>query len=82
MNEYIVDLTNTITKTTKELTDNEAFLTLSGLPVFERITRCKDCTRWSNEPQHPYEESQWCECYGTHMEPYDFCSRAWRKNGR
>jgi len=80
MNEYIIDLTSVATTTMKELTDIEAFSILSGFPVLECVTRCKDCTRWSNEPQHSYEENQWCERYGTHMEPYDFCSKAQRKD--
>ena len=80
MSEYIVDLAGTATKTAKELAAAEAFLALSGLPVLEGITRCKDCAMWSNEPQHPYEESQWCGRYGTRMGPYDFCSMARRRD--
>ena len=49
MSEYIVDLASAVTKTREELPATDAFLALSGLPVLERITRCKDCKHYELE---------------------------------
>lgn len=65
MSEYIVDLTNAVTKTMEELTVTEKFLALSGLPVLERITRCKDCKH-----SHMTTDGKcckWCSIMATHQ---------------
>ena len=88
MSEYIVDLASAVTKTREELTATEAILALSGLPVLERITRCKDCKYyedgysdgatfdatvcWGWENGHDYP------CFTI---PDGFCHRAERRDG-
>ena len=43
MKEYIVDLSNAATKKMSEASPDERISLLWGLPVRERIVRCKDC---------------------------------------
>jgi hypothetical protein len=39
----------------------------------ERIVRCRDCERWSDEPPNYREEPQWCGRFSCHAEPDGFC---------
>lgn len=95
MSEYIVDLASAVTKTTEGLTASEAFHTLLGLPVLERITRCKDCKHYDLDGMYkgccvlrlhtvsgydPYGDG----CYENDVGMYDmpeegFCSNAERR---
>lgn len=43
MAEYVIDLTGVKVKTIKEAHGIEAIEALCGLPVRERIVRCRDC---------------------------------------
>ena len=43
MSEYIVDLTGVATKSAKDANSTERLAMLWGLPVCEKIVRCRDC---------------------------------------
>lgn len=87
MSEYIVDLASAVTKTTEGLTASEAFHILLGLPVLERITRCKDCKHYNDgmvngrHTREPYCEEIGELSYGAFytVDENDFCSSAERR---
>lgn len=66
MTEYVVDLNGVETK--EVVTDDDRFMALWGLPVRERIVRCRDCKH--------YNEHEWViatdvsdVCHFWHGEP-------------
>jgi len=64
MTEYIVDLSGVQVKTQEELTLEESFTALGGLPVREPIIRCKDCkhAHMTMDGKH----CKWCSIMATH----------------
>ena len=65
MTEYVVDLANASVKTVRELSSSEAIECLWGLPVRERIVRCKDCKSTA-----PYGDG--IDCLGPLVQTWDF----------
>ena len=69
MTEYVVDLTNAEVR--PGLSDISA---LWGLPVFERIVRCRDCKRVTiDQGDHDYREPLWCGLFHIDVSLDGFC---------
>ena len=74
MAEYVVDLNGVETK--EVVTDDDRFMALWGLPVRERIVRCRDCKYYSD---HEWilatDVSDVCHFFGdgVKVEPDGFC---------
>jgi len=80
--EYVVDLSNAIIR------PFEGMAYLQGLPVLERITRCKDCKHYNDGIVNGrYIREPCCEEIGElsfgasyTVDENDFCSRAERRD--
>ena len=80
MTEYIVDLNGVETK--EVVTDDDRLMVLWGLPVRERIVRCRDCKYYAD---HEWiiatDVSDVCHFWadGVKVEPDGFCKWGERK---
>ena len=85
MSERVVDLTGVRSKAVEKLADCDALVSLWGLPVREKIVRCKDCKHYKD---HEWviltDVSDVCHFWGggsVKVEPDGFCKWGERRAG-
>lgn len=82
MNEYVVDLNGVETK--EVVTDDDRLMALWGLPVRERIVRCRDCKHYVDHEWFIATDVSdvchfWADGNGVKVEPDGFCKWGERK---